>query len=650
MKITAVSVGKGAVKAALLCSVFLVTGCQTTGLVDGFGTASPPKTSVVKADMVGGFGSVETTKLANAALTALSAGDFATASKKINAALRLDITNPRLQFLNGLTYHMMALEGDATKLQLAEQGYTLALKFDPTNVTVKRHLAQLYIEEKRFGEAERLLAGVAIYRPNDPDILYNLAAAAYYNHDPETADAALTHLVKVAPARAKTTKVLFARAMVRASLDDQKDAKQALDTLRTIAPRSPAVPRLEQRVRNWADFYKFDAHTILAQFAPPGGGNAPYGGNGGGTAAPAPYGGDAADPYGAAGQTAGQGPAGQSLGTQDGAAFADGRMVVVDVVLIGMQSDIRNARGINLLNGLQLQFGDPTAGTAAFSFGTTKIWDHVDSTNSTDTETITKLISIPAVTYSLNIANDSNSRDEILAKPSLVAQNGQTSEFFSGTEVTAAAVSGGAGDSVSVQKEVGVKLAVTPEFLPDGKIRLHVVAERTFLTDPSKSVVFQFRLDTSKTNINSTVTMNFGETLILGGLSESETARTSDATPVLGDVPILNYLFNARAKRKFRHSILLLLTPRRPAYTHESAKHRAETLKKMSAFELDLERLHRRYRDWFTPRPTFNELLQKIQGQEFFREFKTGDIKVDSWYSPQSLSKQVANLKNEMAN
>ena len=48
-------------------------------------------------------------------------------------------------------------------------------------------------------------------------------------------------------------------------------------------------------------------------------------------------------------------------------------------------------------------------------------------------------------------------------------------------------------------------------------IRLHVVAERTFLTDPSNSVVFEFRLDTTKTNVNSTVTMKFDETLILGG-------------------------------------------------------------------------------------------------------------------------------------
>ena len=616
-------------RAFLLCSTMLVSGCQTTDFTNAFNATPKPSITQVTANMVGGFGSIETTALANEALAALSKGDFETSSKKINAALRLDITNSRLQFLNGLTYHMMALEGDATKLKLAEQGYTLALKFDPNNVLVKRHQARLFMEQGRFGEAEGLLASVTVYRHDDPDVLYDLAVAAYYNHDPETADAALSHLAEVAQDQSNAPKVLRARAMVMAALNDNSGAVQALDSLRAVTPDSSDVSRVTQRVRNWADFYKFDARTVLAQ-----------------------YNTDTANPYGtdAAQQTDQQGEAGTADPAADEQGFSDGKMVVVDVVLIGTQSDVRKARGVNLLNGLELQFGDPIAGTKAFSFGVSKSKAYVDPSLSSNTQTITSLISIPAVTYSLNIANDADAQNQILAKPSLVAQAGQTSEFFSGSEITAAAVSGGAGDSVSVQKEVGVKLAVTPEFLPDGKIRLHVVAERTFLTDPSKSVVFQFRLDTSKTNVNSTVTMNYGETLILGGLSERETSHNSDAVPGLGDIPGLNYLFNSRADRKFERSILLLLTPRRPAYTHQSAAHRKEIKERMSDFERDLERLHRRYREWFTPRPTFNEVIEGMQDHVFFREFKTGDIKVSSWFDPSSLDKQVAQLRAEIEN
>ena len=231
---------RSAFGAALLCSTVVLAGCQTIGFGTDLGVESGRTiTTHAQGGMVDGYGSVEATTLANQALAALAKGDFETASTRINAALRLDITNARLQFLNGLTYHMMALEGDSTKLDMAEQGYTLALKFDPGNVLVKRHLARLYMEQERFAQAEGLLAGVAVYHHDDPDVLYDLAVAAYYNHDPETAEAALSHLAEVAPERAHTPAILRARAMVMAALDDTAAAEKALDGCAGSPPIRP---------------------------------------------------------------------------------------------------------------------------------------------------------------------------------------------------------------------------------------------------------------------------------------------------------------------------------------------------------------------------------------------------------------------------
>ena len=127
--------------------------------------------------------------------------------------------------------------------------------------------------------------------------------------------------------------------------------------------------------------------------------------------------------------------------------------------------------------------------------------------------------------------------------------NGQSSEFFSGVEVNAAAVGGSNSDgaTVEVDKEIGVKLSLTPEFLDDGRIKLDVTAERTFLTTPNtSSVTFTLRIDTSKTNVHANVAMNYGETLILSGLSEKETERTRDGVPLLQDIPGIQYLFSKR--------------------------------------------------------------------------------------------------------
>ena len=65
------------------------------------------------------------------------------------------------------------------------------------------------------------------------------------------------------------------------------------------------------------------------------------------------------------------------------------------VVLIGTQEDVRNTRGVNLLNGLQLQFGDSLSGQPGFSFGATRIKDALNTGLAQNTQTITQLISIP---------------------------------------------------------------------------------------------------------------------------------------------------------------------------------------------------------------------------------------------------------------
>ncbi|MEK9765160.1 MAG: hypothetical protein VW274_01650 [Thalassolituus sp.] len=144
-------------------------------------------------------------------------------------------------------------------------------------------------------------------------------------------------------------------------------------------------------------------------------------------------------------------------------------MVAVDVVIIRTEEDVSTARGVNLLSQLQFQFGNPYDGTPAYSRGNLKVNDRLDPLDqrapidsssgdvfdprmNTNQQTITSFISVPAVNYNLNILNSKNGTNEILARPTLVARAGQTSEFFSGVEVSAAAVSGGAGDSISIEK------------------------------------------------------------------------------------------------------------------------------------------------------------------------------------------------------
>src|SRR5204862_5632091 len=69
------------------------------------------------------------------------------------------------------------------------------------------------------------------------------------------------------------------------------------------------------------------------------------------------------------------------------------------------------------------------------------------------------------ILYTLNIANATETNDEVIARPTLVVLDRQPSQFFSGANISIA-LAGQYGGSV-VEKPIGVSLSVTPTFIDD---------------------------------------------------------------------------------------------------------------------------------------------------------------------------------------
>jgi Flp pilus assembly secretin CpaC len=315
---------------------------------------------------------------------------------------------------------------------------------------------------------------------------------------------------------------------------------------------------------------------------------------------------------------------------QEEPAVDENKMVIVDVVIIRTEEDNTTSKGVNLLSGLTLQFGGGLVTTSAYGVSDINVIPSAGGV----TRTITRAINIPSITYSLNIANAATERNEILARPTLVALAGEQSEFFSGIKIQASAIGGASdtGSTVSIEDEIGVRLKVTPEFLEDGRIKLSVEAERTFLATPNTtSITYEFRVDTSKTNVSANVVMNFGETLILSGLSEKETERVSTGVPLLQDIPGLQYFFSNRTTRDFQKSVLILLTPRPPNYVHQSEKDKKQSRRGMGRDERVLSELQARYSDWFKPYPNWASVFNHLQANSLYREFRTGDVAMEKW-------------------
>ena len=180
-------------------------------------------------------------------------------------------------------------------------------------------------------------------------------------------------------------------------------------------------------------------------------------------------------------------------------------------------------------------------------------------------------MTFPTVTYSLNIANSQDSSSRILGRPSIIAQDGEQSEFFLGSEITYITSAGTGTYGSSTSKEVGLLLKVRPEFLPDDRIKLAIDTEFLAFEPVATGGSFQQAVQTAKNRARITATMEFGRTLVIGGGSESLETDLATGVPVLRDVPIVQSLFSTRTKSRTERSVLMLVTPRRPSSLTDEA-------------------------------------------------------------------------------
>ena len=593
------------------CLVILVafSGCSTTNTL-------PSLSEVLETKKI----QSEPQRLAAAGIQFLEDGDLKEALHSFNKALKLAPRNSVLNFFAGLVYHLSALRGDETQIDLAKQGYQRAVQADPSNWVAHYHAGLLELDLRKYKDAQSSFAQALIYNSEDPDVLYSMIVASYYTGDMTLVDSLLNQLGQFEP---ESDRYLKAAAIVKAALNEQNAAEEFIEKLEATDAGERTKKSLIRRLKDWKTFYQRHSKKldVNAQFSKQNSEQAPYWQN-----------------------NVGIGPKGMPVPKVEVSALPDqeeeiitteetekdeNQMVIVDVVIIRTEEDSSTSQGINLLNNLTIELGSSNQSSSGFS-----VSDSRAKTVGNFTRTITKALNIPSITYSLNIANTANSRNEILARPTLTATNGEQSDFFSGVTIkaqTLPSTSGGTGESVSIEQDVGVKLGITPNLQDDGRVKLAVNAERTFLNTPNSNIVgYTSKVETSRTTVNATVVLNFGETLILSGLSEKETERTRDQTPVLGEVPVLQYFFNKRTTTNFNKSVLLLITPRLPEYLYRPA-HIASGSSSPPNSNDALSEFRSRYSDWFKPYPSWASIFHQMQDNSLYREFRTGDVTMERW-------------------
>jgi type IV pilus secretin PilQ/predicted competence protein len=178
------------------------------------------------------------------------------------------------------------------------------------------------------------------------------------------------------------------------------------------------------------------------------------------------------------------------------------------------------------------------------------------------------ILSVPQMSATLRFLNE-DADAEFLANPRIVTADNLQAKIeinraqpvpqLNFNEQTATAVFGGFQD-----KKFGNTLIVTPSINKDNFVTLKVkpeisnkVGDSTFVF--AGATVSSPIIDTRA--LESNVLIRSGDTLAIGGLIQDEVAKAHNKVPLLGDVPVLGYLFQNHLNARTKRNLLVFVTP-----------------------------------------------------------------------------------------
>jgi general secretion pathway protein D len=173
--------------------------------------------------------------------------------------------------------------------------------------------------------------------------------------------------------------------------------------------------------------------------------------------------------------------------------------------------------------------------------------------------------SVPSLGAFIHLLQQDDNVD-LIANPNLLITNNNEGEISVGQRVpvqgafagtTAGSAVAGLVPTVSVNREdVALTLKLTPHVNEDGMIRLELDQEMSELgaTGPLGP-------STSKRTTHTSVVARDQQTIIIGGLTRERQSDSAQKVPLLGDIPVLGFLFRSTEKTTEKQNIILAITP-----------------------------------------------------------------------------------------
>lgn len=416
---------------------------------------------------------------------------------KINAALKKNPLDPRLNYLAGLAYESSSVMGTDQR-EMAKVGYLMALKSDPAFWPAHVQLGLMAMDDRDAITAQEHFSAAAAIKPDEPVILYALARAAFCAGDLQLAQKSWLRATELREPQS------FDELTTGAAIERQKGQ---IDAANIYVGKIKQLGRTAPRMALQASGTPVSPDATGDPSAPGAGG--------------------------------------------------DDKMGMVDLIILRRDEIQSSSSGINLLDALTLQFGSNLV-NSTWRSSRDRLSDTVTS-STLDAERQLS-VTVPSVTYSLNVANATGGKSTIQAQQAVLIYDGEKSNVQIGSTLTFAA-NGNLSSSVETMQD-GLTLNIGSTFIGQDRVKLAIDASLEDFIPGAGPGSFKESVQKERTVTSVTATMRFGETILISSGEQSTNSRAENKTPLLGSLPVLKKLFSSRDKTTSDVSVIVLLTLR----------------------------------------------------------------------------------------
>ena len=243
------------------------------------------------------------------------------------------------------------------------------------------------------------------------------------------------------------------------------------------------------------------------------------------------------------------------------------RQVLIEARIVAANTDFRRELGFRWGTAGQRIIND--GGTLTEFAGTRDALPGNLGLSTIDSLAVDLGVAVPTTSFALSFLTNSTLIDlelsaledegygEIVSQPKVVTGDKQTAEIRAGQEIPflEAASSGVATTSF---REAVLSLEVTPQITPDDRIILDLIVTQDSVAD----LVFGGEPVIDINELRTQVLVENGETLVLGGIFQTNIINDEAKVPFLGDIPVLGRAFKSTVVSEEKQEVLFFITPK----------------------------------------------------------------------------------------